>query len=74
MRKTFGAFAAIGTKSLFWPAIITNLGTLTVLVFGRRNPAISSVGIGVLVVGLLLMLRYALARQRSRNSSITKVV
>jgi hypothetical protein len=66
--------ASIGTKTLLWPLVFANGGTLVCLIFGRSNLVASGLGLASVVLGLVLMMRYAVSQRARANSSNTKAV
>jgi hypothetical protein len=61
-------------QSVFWPLIFANGGTLICLIFGRTNLVASGIGLAIVVLGAVLMVRYAVARKARAKSSRTKAV
>jgi hypothetical protein len=73
LRHCLGALGAIGTKTVFWPLVLANGGTLICLIAGRSNVIASGFGVAMAVIGAVLMVRFAVTRGQS-NSPKTKAL
>ncbi len=59
----------VGTKTVLWPLVFANVGTLVCLISGRANPVAAALGLVLVVLGLGLLLRYYIIARGRRGVS-----